>query len=267
MTVLLYCIFRSEEAKIRELSHGLRAQPLVMVSTKRMAAVISKFESTGGPVNVADALAYHEVIASFHSKRTVIPIRFGTVFDQPLEIQRLLEVREEKYSTLLEDLDGHVELGIRLIPSALDSPVTRDRYQSTPHEILRRESGGPGTAYLSRRKSVYSEDQSRNHWTNRVVEKYRRPFLGLFKRMNFETSEPGYSPHETPAGLFSLYFLVPRRSVAAFREAFQRLKSQETAKMLLSGPWPPYNFVSPEAGPGKPSVLRQIEQPYTEVDS
>jgi len=257
VTVLLYGILRSEEAEIRDLPCGIGAQPLLMASTKKLAAVTSQFERTGEPVDVADAMAYHEVIASIHRKRTVIPIRFGTVFDQALEILRLLEVKEEKYCTLLDELDGQVELGVKLISSALDPPVMKDRCEGSAPEIVPRETGGSGTAYLSHRRSVYSEEASRTEWTNRVVEKYRRPFLGFFKKMNFETSPRAQSPRETSSELFSLNFLVPWTSVAAFREAFQALKSQESAKMLLSGPWPPYSFVSPDVGPGnRPFSMR-----------
>ena len=137
MTVLLYGILRSEEAEIRDLPCGIGAQPLLMASTKKLAAVTSQFERTGEPVDVADAMAYHEVIASIHRKRTVIPIRFGTVFDQALEILRLLEVKEEKYCALLDELDGQVELGVKLISSLPRWP----RYWAEPQ---------PATAPCSR---------------------------------------------------------------------------------------------------------------------
>ncbi|MBI5548035.1 MAG: GvpL/GvpF family gas vesicle protein, partial [Deltaproteobacteria bacterium] len=46
-----------------------------------------------------------------------------------------------------------------------------------------------------------------------------------------------------PASL-SLSFLVPRARVQAFREAFDRF-GMEPAASSLSGPWPPYSFVTP----------------------
>ena len=44
--------------------------------------------------------------------------------------------------------------------------------------------------------------------------------------------------------LLSLYFLVDRAVVESFRQAFRRLSEAESARLLLSGPWPPYNFVT-----------------------
>jgi hypothetical protein len=36
---------------------------------------------------------------------------------------------------------------------------------------------------------------------------------------------------------------VPRASVESFRRAARHLRPKESVKLLLSGPWPPYNFV------------------------
>jgi len=43
--------------------------------------------------------------------------------------------------------------------------------------------------------------------------------------------------------LLSMYFLVPRPAQGAFREAARGLSAPGPAAVLLSGPWPPYNFV------------------------
>ena len=37
---------------------------------------------------------------------------------------------------------------------------------------------------------------------------------------------------------------MPRPAVEPFRQAFRQLTESESARLLLSGPWPPYNFVT-----------------------
>jgi hypothetical protein len=45
--------------------------------------------------------------------------------------------------------------------------------------------------------------------------------------------------------LLNAAYLIPREETAAFKRAFYQLKdSNPFLKFLLSGPWPPYNFVS-----------------------
>jgi hypothetical protein len=48
--------------------------------------------------------------------------------------------------------------------------------------------------------------------------------------------------------LLSLHFLVARTAAEDFRERVQRLALPGEVKVLISGPWPPYNFVD-HAGP------------------
>jgi hypothetical protein len=48
--------------------------------------------------------------------------------------------------------------------------------------------------------------------------------------------------------LVSLYFLVPRASVDDFREEARGIELPSDMKLMVSGPWPPYNFASPAPG-------------------
>ena len=43
--------------------------------------------------------------------------------------------------------------------------------------------------------------------------------------------------------LCSVYFLVPRDQVPAFRAALSPMSDGDPSRMTLSGPWPPFNFV------------------------
>jgi hypothetical protein len=51
--------------------------------------------------------------------------------------------------------------------------------------------------------------------------------------------------------MLSLYFLVKREEVEKFRQIFQAFASRYSARILLSGPWPPFNFVLPEGSQGR----------------
>jgi hypothetical protein len=44
--------------------------------------------------------------------------------------------------------------------------------------------------------------------------------------------------------LVSMYFLIRREDVGPFRRKFERLQEPGAHRLLLSGPWAPYNFVA-----------------------
>ena len=94
-----------------------------------------------------------------------------------------------------------------------------------------------GLAYLTARKAHYAHQ---DRWTKeyrQAAERCLAQFAGLFVKSNTEAPSPRLP-------LLSLYFLVPRPAVESFRQAFRHLTETESARLLLSGPWPPYNFVT-----------------------
>jgi len=110
-----------------------------------------------------------------------------------------------------------------------------------------------GKAYLAARKAHYAQEEHITEAQNEIIEQFRAAFAGLFVKCKVETAaianyQLSIANRQSTINnqLISLYFLVPRKSTGKFREVFRRLSRTESAKLLLSGPWPPYNFVLPD---------------------
>jgi len=95
----------------------------------------------------------------------------------------------------------------------------------------------PGLAYLLARKAHYTQEDRWTQEYRQAADRCLAQFSGLFTKARTEGPSPRLP-------LLSLYFLVPHRAVASFRQAFRHLAAAEPARLLLSGPWPPYNFVT-----------------------
>ena len=114
------------------------------------------------------------------------------------------------------------------------------------------ESGGPtgnsdtkngdcpyfqGTAYLAHRKAYYGEKDSGLEEVSAAIERIRQAFDGLF--MNWKVERSLASDRQ----MFTLHFLIRREKLGLFRSSFGRLQEENPSKLLMTGPWPPYNFV------------------------
>jgi hypothetical protein len=51
---------------------------------------------------------------------------------------------------------------------------------------------------------------------------------------------------EHHAGVTTVYHLIPRSSVAGYRDAVQAAAPAAGLRAIVSGPWPPYAFASPD---------------------
>lgn len=156
-------------------------------------------------------------------------MRYGCLFDEEPQVVELLRLHGEEYAALLRGLDGCVEMGVRVLVERAEDRVPVAEFPSHP----------PGAAYLAGRKAVYAEKDRRAHEEGRVVERCREVFAGLFVKCEAECPS-SLTPH------VALHFLVKRGAVDPFRRAFRRISRTESARSLLSGPWPPYNFAAPE---------------------
>jgi hypothetical protein len=140
-------------------------------------------------------------------------------------------------------LEGFVEMGIRMMIAdrgpRLASSIPKSKIQNLKSEIS-------GRAYLAARKTHYAGENRLTKEMENVIERFYVAFSGLFVKCKTETPSSRILNQEFRNPMLSLYFLVPRKSIGKFREVFRRLSCAESAKLLLSGPWPPYNFVLPD---------------------
>lgn len=267
MRYLLYCIFHSPacaafgtagspEHRKLEFVLGVGGEPVLLIAKDELNAVISRIAPSQLSPDIPRILAYEKVIESFHQNHTVIPMRYGCLFDEESQIIRLLEERYNQYQALLEELKGCMEMGISILsrwgtpntesPPGTDSSFCRSVKASL---ALAEKAQHPGRAFLDARKAFYAQEERIAKEHSMLTEQCRAAFSGLFIKCKAELKYLDISHPPSPIPLHSLYFLVPRGSVTPFHEAFQEISQKGPAKLLLSGPWPPYNFVLPDQNP------------------
>lgn len=256
MKRLLYCVFLgSERERLRGL-RGVDARPVGLVSRGRLCAATSSIAAAPLVPTLERVQAYERVVEAYFADRSVIPMRFGSILESREEVCRFLEERATVFAAQLEEIEGCVEMGIRVVfgPSAANRGKPKSERRPTTKTPA---APGSGRAYLEARAKHLPPDEG-------PVERYRRAFQGLFTRLEVELPAPlrlivgadgklrlaaGAGADQLaargarPQGALSLAFLVPRERVEAFRSAFERMGDEATGS-YLSGPWPPYSFVA-----------------------
>lgn len=243
MNVLVYCIMRPPHPSGLESIKGIGDVPISLVETEGLMAAVSRIVPSEVTPNLKRILLYQKVIEWFHNNGAILPMRYGCLMGEESEMVRILKDHGEDYKRLLGELEGCEEMGIRILSS--ESGIRSSEYQANQlkSEIEKKPTPHPGQAYLAVRKALYDQEESFNKENEALIEAYRNVFAGLFvkcKREGPSTRHTRMTVDNTL--LFSLYFLVPKYLVNDFRRVFQKMPSKEGQKILLSGPWPPYNF-------------------------
>jgi hypothetical protein len=219
-----------------EISEGVGGEHVFTANYNGLGAALSTLAEPDSPPDISKLLVYEAVVESFYRHLTVIPMRYGCQVECPYEAVTLLRENHAAYGALLDDLEGLAEMGIKVL---LDHPRAEgetDRL-AIPPEWFPPRSSMSGAAYLDAKKLHYLGAQQATMAQHALVENLCHSLHGSFVRHKVEFLSSRRSR------LLSLYFLVPRDSVECFRRAARGFPQNESMKLLLSGPWPPYNFV------------------------
>ena len=231
MAYLLYGIVK-EPAHDGAAMTGLKGQPVTFVDGHGLAAAVSELDCEEGTPTVAELLSYARVVQDMHCRQAIVPMRYGCFLKGIPAIVDVLKQRQQQYHSLLDELEGHVEMGIRLL-----TPKTEPPLQAKP--------AANGCTYLARQRVHYQMQQDTTQSRLGLIDIYLKAFSGLYARHRLETDV------KKDAVILSLYFLTPQNAIGRFREVFGVVAENAVPKAMLSGPWPPYNFVAPDLAADK----------------
>lgn len=194
---------------------GLEDAPLVVVEEGPLAAVGSEHRDSiaGGE----QALWRHEeVVEGLMAHTTVLPMRFGAVVGDTGEVSALLARERERYETLLADLRGRVELGVRVMPVTEPASPAKTETSGRAYMMGRLERAQEAADALRAVHTALEPLAVTSHLRERAVGKL--------------SSSGAY--------------LVEGDAVDAFSAEVDALAAAHPElAVLFTGPWPPYSFV------------------------
>jgi hypothetical protein len=275
---LLYSIFGHAVPPGKEIDMplGVEDRPVFLLTQNGLHAALSEVNTPGrsvpGVPDLLHLLTYKKVIESFHGNPAipaVIPMRYGCFFAETSGVFRLLEEHGCEYQSLLQELEGCVEMGIRVIFPPPENQTLEIESGTPQSAIFSQKLADCGGAYLASRRAHYAREEQGIRENRAILEKCQAAFSRVFVKCRSEihafpfplsgrygidpsnfVNSPG-GPRRRFAGpppfqrekTGGLYFLIPRSGLESFRQIFGQVALQEPARLLLSGPWPPYNFV------------------------
>ena len=245
MAYLVYGVVK-EPAVVGASMTGLKGRAVSFVVGHGLCAAVSEMAAAEGAPPVSELLVYSKVVEDLHRLQAVVPMRYGCFLNGIKAIRNALKERRRQYETLLAELEGHVEMGIRILlpekewrPRQEETMKGRDAL-STARTTAQPKDEQPvdGRAYLALRKVHYHMQDETLQGRQALIDRYIQAFSGLYARHRTE------SDTKNNVVILSLYFLTPENKVNRFRETFGLVAENKDAKVMLTGPWPPYNFVT-----------------------
>ncbi len=222
---------------------GLADGPLSMVAWQDLAAVVSPIASATLSTTPANLLRHEAVVEALCQAGKALPVRFGTILAGQAAVAQAIA---GQYEALLADLarvGDKVELGLTIL---WDTPVGQDEAQAETASAPTAPTSsapGAGTRYLEARLAQYRRETAQQTQAKAVITRLEQA-LGPY------LLEQRYRVLSSPRLAVRAAYLAQPRHIQDIQRAVDEMRAKHPGfRWLLSGPWPPYTFVT---GAGKP---------------
>ena len=191
----------------------------------------------------------HEgVLEDALSAATIVPLRLCTIFRDPDGVRRMLDEERPQLEAALERLAGREEWGVKLLahPAALEGAA---RARSTDADELERKLEGSteGEGYMLRRRLERELREEAYRLGAELAEDVHARIQDWADAAVLNSPQNrDLSRHEGEMLLNGAY-LVASAKVGRLHEIVHQLADRHRdlgVRIELTGPWPPYNFVS-----------------------
>ena len=246
---LVYGILLEKDTVRASLPDTREMGRITILAEGAIGAVCSFLPAAVTTPEVSQLLEYAGVINAVFERITLLPMRFGCWLDGEQELRHLLDRKRDTFRAQLERLDGCAELGIRVMPSPSSGPDKNAPAAETPIAGPERTNGEgrdheatlphrSGASYLLNRVDRYRRADLQKDAFERLTQRIQDALAGLYVQSVATRDVVRQN------GLWSWHFLVRRQDIERFREACGTLQTTLSHPLLLTGPWPPYNFVA-----------------------
>jgi hypothetical protein len=254
-----YCVLRSDEPLPEEVRGVADAGPLERVEAGDLAAVVSRvpldqFGETPLRENLNDldwlervARAHEAVLDRALAQTTIVPLRLCTIYESEQSVRDMLEREHDSFAEALDALAGREEWGVKLIADGrrlADEARSRDAEVAALDDELGTRTGGG--AYMLRRRLERHIREAVDSLCTELAEQVHAELQDWASdSVVLPPQNPELSGHEGRMLLNGAY-LVEIERVDGLRALVAELEARHRelgARIELTGPWPPYNFL------------------------
>ena len=191
------------------------------------AVIVSQYVPDG-KLEQSAVVEHARVVSSCFERTTVLPFRFGTLFDSDEALRRAVRANRRQFLTTVERLKGKAEMHIKVVVKDGSLRETLD------HIALPTAAGGEYLRTLREKAHRHRERQTK---AKSLSTQVNRLFHPIEEEVSFRKGGSGDM-------MLDIAHLIDHKSIEKYQTKFNsgaaRIKGCE---VVLSGPWPPYHFM------------------------
>ncbi len=228
---------RPRRPSLLEGIQGVSGAPVFNYPSGEFTVVVSEYDrlsdrdSTDRALDEKTILEHARVVSVCFRSGTVLPFRFGTIFDSDDALRQAVRANRRAFGQSVARLRGKAEMHLKLLVRGGSLREAMSDVQ-LPDTV--------GGEYLTKLREKASKDRERQ-------TKARALSVQVHKLFNPLEEEISCKRVASDGMLIDIAHLIDSKSVEKYQNRYSTAAKQlKNCELVISGPWPPYHFL-----PGK----------------
>ena len=205
---------------------GVSGNQVFLYPASDLAIIVSEHNPQEA-FNQRAGVDHARVIADCFQHSTVLPFRFGTVFNDDESLRKSIRSNQRQFLGNIDKLRGKTEMHLKIL---VDDCCSKELGIHLPAE-------GVGREYLSNLRENAARQRERQTRARAVAFQMHRLFLPLDEEVSCRLTDNGKM-------MLDIAHLIDRKYVERSQNKFASTSATtKDCALQLSGPWPPYHFV------------------------
>ena len=207
---------------------GVNAAPVLGYPSGEFAVIVSE-HLPAKPLTQQAIVEHARIISDCFRTMTVLPFRFGTIFESDEALRRAVRTNRKAFFESLSRLRGKSEMHVKI--------VVKD---GTIEEAVADIPVGVGGEYLRKLRDRASRERERQTKARALSMQVHKLFCPLEEDVSCKRMDSGNM-------LIDFAHLIDTNTVAKYQNRYSAATRHfKDCQVTISGPWPPYHFM-----PGK----------------
>ena len=205
--------------------NGVRGGQVFAYPSGELAVIVSEY--TPGELSQQCVIEHARVVSECFRNTTVLPFRFGTIFDNDDALRRAIRANRKAFTDSVSRLKGKAEMHLKLV-------VRDGSLREAMTDVALPES--VGGEYLTRLREKAARHRERQTKARALSVQVNKLFHPLQEEVSCRKNDAG-------GMLLDIAHLIDEKSIERYQNSYTSATRQlKNCEILISGPWPPYHF-------------------------
>jgi hypothetical protein len=221
---------RTRRPFVLEGIQGVNGSMVLGYPSGEFAVVVSEFDHLTTELDEKHVLEHARVVSVCFRQGTVLPFRFGTIFDTDESLKQAVRANRRAFCESVARLKGKAEMHVKLL--VRDGALKGLPDVQIPDTV--------GSEYLAKLRVKAMADRERQTRAKALSIQVHRLFNPLEEEISCKRVD-------TDGMLIDIAHLIDSKSLEKYQNRYASAAKQlKNCEISVTGPWPPYHFL-----PGK----------------